>query len=94
MACSSVIARPSAQTANVVEWSVYIQRGSQRPGDYEARTSWRITSPDPDKTSEYSSQWTVNHYMYANPEVDRLMAEARTTFDPTRRPQIYHESKS
>lgn len=75
---------------SVVEWSVYIRRGNQRPGDYEARTSWRITSPDPDKTSEYTSQGTVNHYMYANPEVDRLMAEARATFDPTRRPQIYY----
>lgn len=75
---------------NVVEWSVYIRRGNQRPGDYEARTSWRITSPDPDKTPEYTSGGTVNHYMYANPEVDRLMAEARATFDPTRRPQLYH----
>ncbi|OFX27843.1 MAG: hypothetical protein A2Z07_01755 [Armatimonadetes bacterium RBG_16_67_12] len=76
---------------NVVEWSVYIRRGNQRPGDYEARTSWRITSPDPDKTPEYTSPGTVNHYMYANPEVDRLMAEARATFDPTKRPQLYHK---
>jgi peptide/nickel transport system substrate-binding protein len=75
---------------SVVEWSVYIRRGNQRPGDYDARTSWRITSPDPDKTPEYTSGGTVNHYMYNNPEVDRLMAEARATFDPTKRPQIYH----
>ncbi|MDQ7858132.1 MAG: ABC transporter substrate-binding protein [Armatimonadota bacterium] len=74
----------------VVEWSVYIRRGNQRPGDYDARTSWRITSPDPDKTPEYTSGGTVNHYMYANPEVDRLMAEARATFDPTQRPKLYH----
>ncbi|MGQ0568601.1 MAG: ABC transporter substrate-binding protein [Armatimonadota bacterium] len=76
---------------NVVEWSVYIRRGNQRPGDYEARTSWRITSPDPDKTPEYTSGGTVNHYMYNNPEVDRLMAEARATFDPTSRPKLYHK---
>lgn len=76
---------------NVVEWSVYIRRGNQRPGDYDARTSWRITSPDPDKTPEYTSGGTVNHYMYSNPEVDRLMAEARATFDPTTRPKIYHK---
>lgn len=76
---------------NVVEWSVYIRRGNQRPGDYEARTSWRITSPDPDKSTEYTTPGTVNHYMYSNPEVDRLMAEARATFDPTRRPQLYHK---
>lgn len=75
---------------NVVEWSVYIRRGNQRPGDYEARTSWRITPPDPDKTPEYTSGGVNNHYMYANPEVDRLMAEARATFDPTLRPKLYH----
>jgi peptide/nickel transport system substrate-binding protein len=28
--------------------------------------------------------------MYSNPEVDRLMAEARATFDPTLRPKLYH----
>jgi len=76
---------------NVVEWSVYIRRGNQRPGDYDARTSWRITSPDPDKTPEYTSGGTVNHYMYNNTEVDRLMAEARATFDPTLRPKLYHK---
>jgi peptide/nickel transport system substrate-binding protein len=76
---------------SVVEWSVYIRRGNQRPGDYDTRTSWRITSPDPDKTPEYTSGGTVNHYMYNNPEVDRLMAEARATFDPTRRPGLYHK---
>jgi peptide/nickel transport system substrate-binding protein len=75
---------------NVVEWSVYIRRGNQRPGDYDARTSWRITSPDPDKTPEYTSGGVNNHYMYSNPEVDRLMAEARATFDPTLRPRLYH----
>jgi peptide/nickel transport system substrate-binding protein len=76
---------------NVVEWSVYIRRGNQRPGDYDARTSWRITSPDPDKSTEYTSAGTVNHYMYNNPEVDRLMAEARATYDPTQRPKLYHK---
>jgi peptide/nickel transport system substrate-binding protein len=75
---------------NVVEWSVYIARGSRRPGDYDARTSWRITSTDPDKSTEYTSAGTVNHYMYNNPEVDRLMAEARATYDPMKRTQLYH----
>jgi peptide/nickel transport system substrate-binding protein len=86
----ALVAQQQWRQLGAEEWSVYIRRGNQRPGDYEARTSWRITSPDPDKTPEYTTGGTVNHYMYSNPEVDRLMAEARATFDPTRRPQLYH----
>lgn len=72
------------------EWSVYIRRGNALPGDYETRTGWRITSPDPDKTAEYTSKGVNNHYGYANPEVDRLMAQARTTTDRQRRIGLYH----
>ncbi len=67
---------------DVEEWSVYIKRGNQIPsGDYDARTSWRITSPDPDKTAEYTTGGVNNHYAYSNPEVDALMAKARSTVD-------------
>jgi hypothetical protein len=61
---------------------VYIKRGNQIPsGDYDARTSWRITSFDPDKTAEYTTGGVNNHYAYSNPEVDALMAKARSTID-------------
>ena len=67
---------------DVEEWSVYIKRGNQIPsGDYDARTSWRITSADPDKTAEYTTGGVNNHYAYSNPEVDALMARARSTVD-------------
>jgi len=67
---------------DVEEWSVYIKRGNQIPsGDYDARTSWRITSFDPDKTAEYTTGGVNNHYAYSNPEVDALMAKARSTID-------------
>ena len=67
---------------DVEEWSVYIKRGNQIPsGDYDARTSWRITSFDPDKTPEYTTGGVNNHYAYSNPEVDALMAKARSTVD-------------
>ena len=67
---------------DVEEWSVYIKRGNQIPsGDYDARTSWRITSADPDKTAEYTTGGVNNHYAYSNPEVDALMAKARSTID-------------
>jgi peptide/nickel transport system substrate-binding protein len=64
------------------EWSVYIKRGNQIPsGDYDARTGWRITSTDPDKTAEYTTGGVNNHFAYSNPEVDALMARARATLD-------------
>ncbi len=76
----------------VEEWSVYIKKGNQLPaGDYDARTSWRITSPDPDKTAEYTTGGINNHYAYSNPEVDRLMAEGRQTTDVAKRVAIYHK---
>ncbi len=75
---------------DVQEWSVYIRKGNTLPGDYEARTSWRITPPDPDKTAEYVTGGVNNHYGYTNPEVDRLMAEARATIDKQRRIALYH----
>ncbi len=75
----------------VEEWSVYIERGGQLPGDYDARTGWRITAPDPDKTSEYGTDGAVNHYAYSNPVADDLLARGRTEVDPAARVAIYHE---
>ncbi len=75
----------------VEEWSVYIRKGNMLPGDYETRTSWRITPPDPDKTAEYTTGGVNNHYGYSNPEVDRLMAEARATIDKRKRIALYHK---
>lgn len=75
----------------VEEWSVYIERGGQLPGDYDARTGWRITAPDPDKTSEYGTDGAVNHYAYSNPVADELLAKGRTEVDHAARVAIYHE---
>lgn len=75
----------------VVEWSVYIKRGSGNPGDYDTRTGWRFTSPDPDKTSEYGTDGAVNHYGYSNPEVDELFQQGRIEIDQEARVDIYHQ---
>ena len=75
----------------VEEWSVYIERGNALPGDYDARTGWRITAPDPDKTAEYSTDGPNNHYGYSNPTVDDLLARGRTETDHAARVAIYHE---
>lgn len=67
---------------DVEEWSVFIKKGNRIPsGEYDARTGWRITSPDPDKTAEYTTGGINNHFAYSNPEVDALMAKARSTVD-------------
>ena len=76
---------------DVAEFNVYLQRGNKRPGDYDARTGWRITAPDPDKTPEYTTDGGNNHYMYSNLEVDRLMAQGRAESDQQKRVQIYHQ---
>jgi peptide/nickel transport system substrate-binding protein len=73
----------------VIEWSVYIERGTA--GDYDVRTGWRIAAPDPDKTSEYGTDGAVNHYGYSNPKVDELLAAGRTETDHEARVAIYHE---
>ena len=75
---------------DVQEFNVYLRRGNSRPGDYDARTGWRITAPDPDKTSEYTTEGTNNHYMYSNPEVDRLMEQGKAESDQNKRKEIYH----
>jgi peptide/nickel transport system substrate-binding protein len=71
---------------DVEEWSVFIKKGNRIPsGEYDARTGWRITSPDPDKTAEYTTGGINNHFAYGNPEVDALMAKARSTVDESAR---------
>lgn len=72
------------------EWSVFVRRGNLLPGDYDARTGWRITSLDPDKTPEYTTGGANNHFGYSNPEVDRLMAQGRQIYDRQKRGEIYH----
>ncbi len=73
------------------EWSVFVRRGNLLPGDYDARTGWRITPPDPDKTAEYTTGGANNHYGYSNPEVDKLMLQARHTLDRKQRVALYHQ---
>jgi peptide/nickel transport system substrate-binding protein len=73
------------------EWSVYIRRGNSLPGDYDVRTGWRVTAPDPDKTAEYTTTGSNNHYGYSNQEVDRLMFQARQIIDRQKRVELYHK---
>ena len=60
--------------------------------DYEAAFSgWSLT-PDPDPVPFFHSDpvlGTSNYVGYSDPEMDRLLAEARHTFDPEARRAIY-----
>jgi len=77
---------------DVEEWSVFIKKGNRVPsGEYDARTGWRITSPDPDKSAEYATGGINNHFAYSNPEVDALMAKARATVDESARVAAYRK---
>jgi len=73
----------------VEEWNTFIKKGSVSPGDYDARCSWRITPPDPDKESEYATGGAVNHYMYSNPEADKLLADGKREMDKAKRIEDY-----
>ncbi len=48
-----------------------------------------ITPPDPDKTSEYATNGAVNHFAYSNPEVDKVLADAKKETDKQKRIQLY-----
>jgi peptide/nickel transport system substrate-binding protein len=78
-------------TLTVDEWSVFLTRAVAVPGDYDAALGWRITAPDPDKTNEYSTGGSNNHYSYSNPAVDDLLERARTESDQEARVALYHE---
>jgi len=76
----------------ILEWSVFIQKYIDER-NYEACVlGWNL-SRDPDcYPIWHSSQVEKNQYnfvSYANPEVDRLLIEGRTTFDQAKRKAIY-----
>ena len=75
-------------TLRVEEWSVYYKIGNLTR-DYMARNAWRISPPDPDIGSQYMTGGAGNHYQYSNPEVDRLLQEARALADPAKRKPLY-----
>ena len=67
---------------DVEEWSVYIKRGNRDAlGGLRRPHGLADHLLDPDKTAEYTTGGVNNHYAYSNPEVDALMAKARSTID-------------
>ncbi len=78
------------------EWGTFLN--NLRAGDQEMFVnSWMSGVPDPDMTLYpflHSSQWAPNgpnRFFYKNPEVDKLLEDARTTSDQEQRAELYRQ---
>ena len=63
--------------------------------DFDAVIIGWSTTPDPDQYSLWHSKLTAprqyNFLSYDNPEVDKLLEDARSTFDAKKRKRMYYE---
>jgi peptide/nickel transport system substrate-binding protein/oligopeptide transport system substrate-binding protein len=80
------------------EWNTYIRKASTGTEGDLFLTGWLADYPSPDDflyllfhsgSSGAGSSWTY----YANPEVDRLLEEARATLDETKRLGLYAQAE-
>jgi peptide/nickel transport system substrate-binding protein len=75
-----------------VEWAAFINEFIDKRKFDAVILGWNIT-PDPDQFDIWHSSKTgpkeLNHVGFANPEVDRLLDEGRSTFDLEQRKKAY-----
>jgi len=75
-----------------VEWAAFINEFIDKRKFDAVILGWN-TTPDPDQFDIWHSSKTgpkeLNHVGYANPEVDRLLDEGRSTFDLEKRKKAY-----
>jgi peptide/nickel transport system substrate-binding protein len=75
-----------------VEWAAFINEFIDKRKFDAVILGWNIT-PDPDQFDIWHSSKTgpkeLNHVGFANPEVDRLLDEGRSTFDLEKRKNAY-----
>jgi len=75
-----------------VEWAAFINEFIDKRKFDAVILGWN-TTPDPDQFDIWHSGKTgpkeLNHVGYANPEVDRLLDEGRSTFDLEKRKKAY-----
>lgn len=76
-------------SVNVAEFGAFVQ--DWQNGDFQAFVSLNGGSSDPDGYfyRTFHSEGATNVFGYADPEVDALLDEGRTTADPERRYEIY-----
>lgn len=62
-----------------------------KKGNYEAHMNWWIMPPDPDLYVYFASDGSNNRPRCKFPELDKLLADARSEVDTGKRVALYHE---
>jgi len=80
-------------TLNVQEQGKFIQ--DWRGGNFEAFASLNSGGPDPDDYfgRTFATGGATNVFKYSNPELDKLLSNARTSQDPAVRKRLYDEAQ-
>ena len=78
-----------------VEWATYLQDLNNEKFQAFAGLGWQADYPDPQDFLDilFHSESSVNHGGYSNPEVDRILEEARVEQDATRRVSLYRQAE-
>ncbi len=74
------------------DWATFLDDMSKRKFQL-FESGWQADYPDPENFLDvlFYSKSTNNHTLYSNPEVDRLLLEARTTRDVSQRMALYQK---
>ena len=78
-----------------VEWATYLQDMNRKRLQLWAGSGWQADYADPQDFIDvlFYSKSDVNHGNYSNPEVDKLILEARTEVDNNRRFLLYNQAE-
>jgi len=77
-----------------VEWGTFIDRWRAR--DFEGFVSFNGSGDDPDRAlfPAFRTGGSVNAFQFSDPEVDRLLDQARFTLDPAERQPLYRQAET
>ena len=75
-----------------VEWATYLQDLNQQKFQAYAGLGWQADYPDPQDFLDilFHTESSLNHGMYSNPELDKILEEARIEPDVNRRIELYN----
>ncbi|HEY7032196.1 MAG TPA: ABC transporter substrate-binding protein [Thermomicrobiales bacterium] len=81
-------------TLDQVEWGTFIDRWKSR--DFATFVSYNGSGNDPDRAiyPAFHTGGSVNAFQFSDPQVDQLLDEGRTTVDPARRHEVYHQAET
>ncbi len=78
-----------------IEWATYLKDLDARRFQSYSGLGWAADYPDPQDFIDilFYSDSETNHGAYSNPDVDRLVEEARSEPDPLKRVELYQEAE-